>query len=190
MRQTAASRNVPSVIDRRPWSGAVRNMAVLSGLMVLLTGCVAANTVALESQNRSLDGRQARLYFIRQSNAVAGLLTYPTVSIKVDGKPVGGLATGAYIFVDRPAGPHTINVAGSQHDTTGFETDIRIETGGSYYFEIGPIVRINNDRFVQGIMEVSGRPLPGRYSEYSGFMFYSLEATAGAASVARLNGPK
>jgi hypothetical protein len=66
--------------------------------VVLLTGCVAANTVALESQNRSLDGRQARLYFIRQSNAVAGLLTYPTVSIKVDGKPVSGLATGAYIL--------------------------------------------------------------------------------------------
>lgn len=158
--------------------------------MVLLAACVAANTVALEPQNRSLDGRQARLYFIRQANAVAGLLTYPTVSIKVDGKPVGGLATGVFIFVDRPAGPHTINVSGSSHDKSGFETDIQIEAGGSYYFEIGPIVRINNDRFVQGIMEVSGRPLPGRYSEYSGFMFYSLDATAGAASVARLNGKK
>jgi hypothetical protein len=165
-------------------------LAALSGLMVLLAACVAANTVALESQNRSLDGRQARLYFIRQANVAASLLTYPTVSIKVDGKPVGGLATGAFIFVDRPPGPHTINVAGSQHDTTGFETDIRIEAGGSYYFEIGPIVRINNDRFVQGIMEVSGRPLPGRYGEYSGFMFYSLDATAGTTSVARLNGPK
>jgi hypothetical protein len=39
-------------------------------------------------------------------------------------------------------------------------------------------------------MEVSGRPLTGRYSEYSGFMFYSLDTTAGAASVASLNGKK
>ena len=159
----------------------------MGSLMVLLAACVAANTVALEPQDRSLDGRQARLYFIRHANAVAGLLTYPTVSIKVDGKPVGGLATGAFIFVDRPAGPHKINVSGSIHDKSGFETDVQIEAGGSYYFEIGPIVRINNDRLVQEMMEVSGRPLQGRYSEYSGFMFYSLDATTGAASIASLN---
>jgi hypothetical protein len=174
----------------RAWLRAVVNLTASACLMVSLAACAAANTVALEPQNRSLDGRQARLYFIRQANAVAGLLTYPTVSIKVDGKPVGGLATGAFIFVDRPAGPHTINVSGSSHDKSGFETDIQIEAGGSYYFEIGPIVRINNDRFVQGIMEVSGRPLTGRYSEYSGFMFYSLDTTAGAASVASLSGKK
>ena len=158
--------------------------------MLLLAACVAANTVALEPQNRSLDGRQARLYFIRQANAAAELLTYPTVTIKVDGKSVGGLATGAVIFADRPAGSHTINVSGSRADTTGFETSIQTEAGGSYYFEIGPIVRINNDLFVHEIMEVSGRPLPGHYSQFSGFMFYSLDAAAGAASVAKLTDRK
>src|SRR5258708_7322817 len=92
-----------------------RNRAGLAAsisFLISLTACVAANTTALEPQNQSLDARQARLYFMRHANAVASVMSYPTVTIKVDGKPVGGLATGANIFVDRPAGAHTINVAG------------------------------------------------------------------------------
>jgi Protein of unknown function (DUF2846) len=178
------------VAASRDWSRACVGLIVLICLTVLLTACVAANTEALEPQNRSLDGRQARLYFVRHANAVAGLMTYPTVSLKVDGKPVGSLATGAFIFVDRPGGLHTINVAGSVHDKTGFETEIQVDAGRSYYFEIGPIVRINNDGFVRAIMEVSGRPLTGRYSDHSGFMFYSLDVSAGEAAVANLNGKK
>jgi hypothetical protein len=43
---------------------------------------------------------------------------------------------------------------------------------------------------VREVMEVSGRPLAGRYSDYSGFMFYSLDPAAGAAAIASLNGKK
>jgi hypothetical protein len=38
------------------WRRAVVNLTALVCLMVLLAACVAANTVALEPQNRSLDG--------------------------------------------------------------------------------------------------------------------------------------
>jgi hypothetical protein len=62
-----------------------------------------------------------------------------------------------------------------------------VEAGGSYYFEIGMISRTNADAIASGMMEVSGRPLVGRYSKYSGFMFYALDAAAGATAVASLN---
>jgi hypothetical protein len=169
-------------------TNAVINLSVASCLMMLLAACIA-NPVALEPQNRSLDARQARLHFIRQPSAIAGLLTYPTVDIKVDGKPVGTLTTGSFVIADRPPGTHTISVAGNRFDTVGFETEIQVQAGASYYFEIGPIVRINNDLLMQEAM-VSGRPLTGRYNDHSGFMFYSLDVTTGAASVASLNGKK
>lgn len=108
-----------------------------------------------------------------------------SADIKVDGKLVGALVTGSYLAVDRPAGPHTISVYGLI-DQTGFEADINVQPGMSYYYELGPIVRMNIEVATYAAMRVSGQPLPGRPSSTAPFMFYTLDATAGAAAVARL----
>jgi hypothetical protein len=108
-----------------------------------------------------------------------------TADIKVDGKLVGSLATGSYLVVDRLPGPHKITVYGLI-DPSGFEADINVEPGKSYYFELGPILRRNIDTFTYASMSVTGKPVPGRSGANSPFMFYSLDATVGAASVARI----
>ena len=153
-------------------------------LILLLAAC--ANTTALEPQNQPLDTSQARLHFIRQP---AILSTLGSADIKIDGKLVGSLAADSYIVADRPPGPHRITVYGPMN-TAGFEADIQIEPRVSYYFELGPIVQRNIDLFKLDIMRITGRPIPGRYGANSTYMFYSLDATAGAASVARLKAQK
>jgi hypothetical protein len=148
-------------------------------LLLLLAG--AAPTTAL-AQNQAPDARQGRIHFIRHSSVLSRL---GAPDIKVDGKLVGELAVGTYIAVDRPAGPHTITVVGAM-DSVGCEAEIRVQPGTSYYFEMGPIVRTNIDTFNVASMGVTGRPVPCRNRHNTPYMFYSLDATAGAAAVARL----
>ena len=135
-----------------------------------------------QPQNQPLDTRQARLHFIRNPALIRQI---GSADIKVDGKLVGSLTTGSYLVVDRPPGPHKITVYGSI-DPTGFEADINVGPGVSYYYELEPIMRINADALNYAGMGVSGKPLPGQSGSNSPFMFYSLEPTAGAASVARI----
>jgi uncharacterized protein DUF2846 len=153
-------------------------------LVVLLAAC--GSTTAFEPQSQSFDRHQGRLHFIRQPSFLSGL---GTANIKVDGSPVGSLAAGSYIVADRAAGTHTITVQGPV-DNTGFEADIQVEPGVSYYYELGPIVRMNIDLFRLDSMGVTGRPVPGRVGPNSPYMFYSLDAIAGATSVANLKARK
>jgi hypothetical protein len=148
-------------------------------LIMLLAAC--ASTTAFEPQNQSLDARQARLHFIRQPTILSGL---GSANIKVDGKPIGSLASGNYIVADRSAGTHTISVI--DDFSTGFDAEIQVEPGASYYYELGPIVQKNIDLFKRDSMGITGRPMPGRAGFNAPFMLYSLDADAGAASVAKL----
>lgn len=150
-------------------------------LTVLLGAC--AQTTALEPQNQALDARHGRIYFIRNPVFVGKL---GSADIKIDGKLVGALAAGTYIVADRPLGPHKISVYGAI-DSVGTESDINIQPGISYYFELGPsVVRTNMDRVMYDAMGVTGQPVPARVGPNSPYQFFSLEATAGAASIARL----
>ena len=90
-----------------------------------------------------------------------------------------------YIVADRPPGPHTITVVGAM-DSVGCEAEIRVQPGMSYYFEMGPIVRTNMDTFNISSMGVTGRPVPCRNRHNTPYMFYSLDATTGAAAVAKV----
>jgi hypothetical protein len=87
---------------------------------------------------------------------------------------------------DRPPGQHTISVFGPILDSAGFEADIKLEPGVSYYFELGPIVRMNADLLSRSMMVTTGHPIRGRFNATSVYMFYSLDAAAGATSVAKL----
>ena len=154
----------------------------LAFCMIFLLGAYEG-TSALETQNRPHNSHQARLYFIRQPAVLSKL---GSADIKVDGASVGSLGASSYIAVDRPPGQHTIAVFGPILDPVGFEADIKLEPGASYYFELGPVVHGNNDLISRSMMVTSGRPIKGRFNATSVYMFYSLDATAGAASVARL----
>jgi len=146
----------------------------------LLTACT--QTTAFEPQNQPLDTHQARLYFIRQP---AILSKIGGAEIRIDGKVVGSLATGTYIVADRPRGSHKITVA-ALLDSVATQAEINVQPGIPYYFELGPVVRTNLDAFQYESMGVTGQLVPSRPGPNSPFTFFSLDATAGAASVARI----
>jgi hypothetical protein len=171
---------------RHNWKPMLRFYRVVATGFAILLLAACANTTVLEPQDQPLDTRQARLYFIRQPMLTGQL---GSVDIKIDGKLIGSLGTANYIAADRSPGPHKITVYGVI-DPTGFEADIQIEPGLSYYFELGPIVRMNVDLFTRDLMVTTGRPIPGRGGANSPLMFYALDPAAGAASVARLNARK
>ncbi len=156
-------------------------VSVMFCVIFFLGAC--EGTSALETQNRAHNSHQARLYFIRQPAVLSKL---GSADIKVDGASVGSLGASSYIAVDRPPGQHTISVFGPILDSAGFEADIKLEPGASYYFELGPVVHGTNDLISRSMMVTTGRPIRGRFNATSVYMFYSLDAAAGAASVARL----
>jgi hypothetical protein len=158
----------------------LRSVFALSTLLLLQA--YATETNALDAQNQTLDARQGHIYFIRHSSILSRL---GKPDIRVDGKLVGELAVATYILVDRPAGPHTITVVGAM-DSVGCEAEIRVQPGMSHYFEMGPIVNTNMDAFNIASMGVTGRPVPCRNRHNTPYMFYSLDATAGAAAVAKI----
>src|SRR4051794_25274194 len=84
---------------------------VIGVLYLALTLCSCAGTSALESQTLQKDARLAQLYFLREKGVIGALGgSTPAGEIKVDGKVVGAVTNGSYIFVDRPAGPHKLSV--------------------------------------------------------------------------------
>jgi hypothetical protein len=165
------------------WSGAWQ---VLQVDLRILCASVAASLRSTDHLSRiSKPGAgcaAGRIYFIRHPSVLSRL---GAPDVKVDGKLVGELAVGTYIAADRPAGPHMITVVGAM-DSVGCEAEIRVQPGMSYYFEMGPIVRTNMDEFNIASMGVTGQPVPCRNRHNTPYMFYSLDATAGTAAVARL----
>jgi hypothetical protein len=160
-------------------------VVVACGLLLLLGAC--AKTTALEPQDQTLDTRLSRLYFFRQAESPTVGGGFAAADINVDGKLIGSLAPGTtvYIIADRPEGPHKITVYRSG-DATGFDADVPIEASTSYYFEIGPAVEATIDQAKLNSMGLKGRPLPGRFAASTPFMFYSLDAVAGAGVITKL----
>jgi hypothetical protein len=158
-------------------------IVVACSLLLLLGAC--AKTTALEPQDQLLDARLARLYFFRQARSPTDISGYSAADIQIDGKPIGSLAPGTsvYIIADRPEGPHKITV---HRSSDSFEADVQIESATSYYFEIGPVLDANVDQAKLNSMELKGRPVPGRFAGSSPFMFYSLDAIAGAGMITKL----
>jgi hypothetical protein len=155
------------------------------GLLLLLGAC--AQTTALEPQDQALDMRLARIYFFRQGQTPTYIGGYSAADIDVDGKPIGSLAPGTsvYIIADRPEGPHKITVH-RPGDRVGFDADVQLESMTSYYFEIGPTVEANIDQDKLTAMGMKGHPTPGRFAASTPFMFYTLDAIAGAGMITRL----
>jgi Protein of unknown function (DUF2846) len=160
-------------------------VVVACGLLLLLGAC--AKTTAFEPQDQLLDTSQARIYFFRQTRSPSDIGGFTAADIRIDGKVIGSLAPGTsvYIVADRPEGTHKITV-GRAGDTAGFDADIQIEAATSYYFEIGPAVEMNVAQAKLDALQIKGRPVAGRFTASSPFMFFSLDAIAGAGMITKL----
>jgi Protein of unknown function (DUF2846) len=166
-------------------------VVVMLLLAVQLAAC--ASTAALESQSRQRDSRLARLYFVREKGALGAMgARAPAAEIKVDGKTVGAVSNGSYIFVDRPPGLHQLSVETSL--SGAFETEAQVDAGGEYYFEIAPqrTGAPGTDLVHQVLIGGNGEPMRAKSplsAAFAGFGFDRLDPSTGAAAVERLKGP-
>ena len=94
------------MLRRRFPQGAAALAVLLIGVCSIFAGC--ATTTALEPQNTAREANTARLHFIRPSTIV-GVALSP--DIKINGKPIGNVAVGSYIYADRPADRYQIVLA-------------------------------------------------------------------------------
>jgi Protein of unknown function (DUF2846) len=163
------------------------------GFCVAFQLAACAGTSAIESQSRQRDSRLARMYFLHEQGVIGALsATTPAAEIKVDGKPVGSVTNGSYIFVDRPPGLHKLSVQSGI--SLAFETEVQVDAGRAYYFNIGvprtgaPGMDLANQAYGGG----SGQQMRAQSplsSGFSGAVFYSLDPSAGAAEIERLKAP-
>jgi hypothetical protein len=156
-----------------------------------LTAC--AGTAAIESQSKQRDSRLARMYFLREQGVLGALGgAAPAAEIKVDGKTVGSVTNGGYIFVDRSPALYKLSVQAGI--SLAFETEVQAEAGRAYYFNIG-VPRtgaIGQDVLNQAYAGGSGQQMRAQSPLTTGFsaaVLYSLDPSAGAAAIERLKAP-
>lgn len=111
----------------------------------------------------------------------------------VDGKAVGAVTNGSFIFVDRPPGVYRLGLQIGILNMT-FETDVHVDAGRDYFFNIGvpQSGAFGTDMINQAIAGGKGQQMPGRsplMAPLSGVVFYSLDSETGAAEIERLKAP-
>lgn len=162
----------------------------LLGLAWMLAAC-AATSSAIESQSRAKDARSARMYFMREQGVLGAMGGAVGAEVKVDGKPVGSVTNGSYIFVDRPPGTYKLSVQSGL--SMAFETEARVESGGTYYFNIGvpKTGAVGQDLLNQAFAGGQGQQMTGQpfSALMSAAVFYRLDPATGAAEIARLKAP-
>ncbi|WP_315724783.1 MULTISPECIES: DUF2846 domain-containing protein [unclassified Bradyrhizobium] len=168
-----------------------RALSLLAAAL-LLTAC--AGSSALESQTKQRDGRMARLYFLREKGLVGAMGgTAATAEIKIDDKSVGVLRNGYYLFVDRPAGTHTLSVQSGI--STAYDTEVQVQAGQVYYFSLGitpygpPGQVLLNQAFIGGGHGELLEPKSRFTSAMAGTVIYRMDPAAGASLMARLQAP-
>jgi hypothetical protein len=161
--------------------------SVLAALVcAVLSACAA--TTALESQNKPLTARTARIYILRPGGWAGGAMS---ANVKIDGVNVGSVAIKSYLFVDRPPGRHKIDMSISGEFGTNVH-EIEVVAGRTYYMVVN--VRTTAAGLRGGgvlVMRGSdvGRPV-GQSSSVFGYSYLSeLDPTAGAAMISRLKAP-
>jgi Protein of unknown function (DUF2846) len=146
------------------------------GLLLPLAAC---STTAIESQTKTQDTRQARVYFLRSTVTIGGV-----ADIKVDGQKVASLANNSFFFVDRDPGQYTISVE-NPFETGRFSIPVALRSSSIYYVEVSqrPEFLIVNAAFgiVGGAIEQANAP------DNSGrFKLTLMDQNAGATMLQRL----
>ena len=162
-------------------------------LFAVLQLVACAGTSAIESQSKQRDSRLARMYFLREQGVLGALGGgAPAAEIKVDGRPVGSVTNGSYIFVDRSPGLYKLAVQSGI--SMAFETEAQVEAGKAYYFNIGvprtgaPGTDLINQAYAGG----SGQQMQAQSPLSTGFsaaVLYNLDPAAGAAAIGQLKAP-
>jgi hypothetical protein len=150
-------------------------VALFIGVCSAIGGC--ATTTALEPQNMAREANSARLYFIRPSTII-GVALSPDV--KINGKAIGNVAVGSYIYADRPAGKYQI-VLDHQFERGSFSYDVALKAGEDHYFQIvqggapNRVVVIGNNAHVVGVPSKQGP-----------FQIVPVDAQTGQAMMSRI----
>jgi len=129
------------------------------------------------------------MYFLRESALVAIYGAAAAAEIKIDGRPVGSVISGTYLFVDRP--PGTYKLSSGTALSMAYEAEARVEAGQTYYFGIGvpQVAPVGQNLVNQAIAGSSGQqmqptsPLMGGFSAAA---LYQLDPAAGAAAIGQL----
>ena len=123
------------------------------------------------------EAKSARLYFIRPSTFV-GVALSP--DIKINGKPIGNVAVGSYIYVDRPPGKYQI-LLDHEFEPGSFTYEVTLKPGEDHYLQIvqggspNRVIMIGNNAHVVGVP-----------SKYGPFQVMPVDAQTGQAMISRI----
>ena len=162
-----------------------RGLVAFCAVGIVILG---AGLSAVESQAKERTTRPARLYFLREKGLMDGLRP----DVQVDGKSIGAVGNGAYLVIDRPPGLHQLAVGNTL--AVIFETEVQVEAGQSYFFNIAPRASGVPLQDLAGFALVGGKGQPMQAKSplraaLAGPIFYRLEPAAGAAEIERLKAP-
>jgi hypothetical protein len=126
-------------------------------LAAVLTGCMTESGPPLASMAR-LSGPpkgMARIVVVRPEKGYKFAIGDRAFPVKLDGEPLGELATGTFAYLDRPAGAHQLSAeywdwpGATRHDFTAV-------SGRTYYFRASLNEKVNDIRAVSIISPVGG----------------------------------
>jgi hypothetical protein len=133
------------------------------------------------AQDKAMDGRPARLYFLRHTTLVG--VVGPGPEIKINGVSLGSVWVGSYVVAQRPAGRYRITVS-HWAEFGRFEVDVNVAPATSYYYEIGITAR-GGGVLLPSLAGEVGAPMRGRVDTGS-YRLNVLNTKSGAASIANL----
>ena len=140
-----------------------------------LAGC--ATTTALEPQNIARDTKSARLYFIRPSTLIGAAVS---PDIKINGKQIGNVAVGSYIYADRAPGKYQI-LLDHEFEPGSFSYDVTLKPGEDHYFQIVQGGAPNRLVIIGNSAQVVGVP-----SRQGPFQIVPVDAQTGQAMIGRI----
>jgi hypothetical protein len=161
-------------------------MTILKSLANVLVLCAlpllaACATQSLESQAKTQERSQARIYFLRESSL---LYMAGTPNLKVNDQEVGRVANGSSFFVDRPPGTYKITLE-TPMAVGRYAAEVKLRAGAVYYVKISP--RAGN--YVVGLAAgLAGQLLEAAVSENSGpYSVTPVDEKTGSALLQQVN---
>jgi hypothetical protein len=126
-------------------------------LAAVLMGCATQSGPPLSSM-ASLGGPpkgMARIVVVRPEKGFKLMLGDRAFPVKLDGEPLGELATGTFAYLDRPEGSHQLSA--EFWDTPGVtRRDFAAASGRTYYFRASLNDNVNSIRGFTAISPLGG----------------------------------
>jgi hypothetical protein len=123
----------------------------------MLTGCATQSGPPLSSLATMAGPPKgvARVVVVRTEKGYKLAIGDRAFPVKLDGGPLGELATGSFAYLDCPAGPHQLSA--EFWDTPGVtRRDFTAVSGRTYYFRVSLNEKVNDLRVVSMISPIGG----------------------------------